>query len=130
MDYIKTIWKNGDVITAEKLNNIEDGIDGIRQEISGVPLVITMDEPRSVSGGAFHHTRGGLTVNELVPCIFKGTGTDDNDRPVAGSYYIGSASVRDDSSISLSTAEGVSLTYFPTADNEYGDTGLLRAGTS
>lgn len=25
-DYIKTEWKNGDIITAEKLNNIEDGI--------------------------------------------------------------------------------------------------------
>ena len=25
-DYTKTIWENGDIITAEKLNNMEDGI--------------------------------------------------------------------------------------------------------
>lgn len=26
MNYEKTTWQNGDIITAEKLNNIEDGI--------------------------------------------------------------------------------------------------------
>lgn len=29
MSYIKTEWDNGDIITAEKLNNVESGIEGI-----------------------------------------------------------------------------------------------------
>lgn len=29
MSYIKNVWANGDTITAEKLNNIEDGIAAI-----------------------------------------------------------------------------------------------------
>lgn len=29
-EYTKTNWQNGDIITAEKLNNIEDGISKIR----------------------------------------------------------------------------------------------------
>ena len=28
MSYTKTSWKNGDIITAEKLNKMEDGIEG------------------------------------------------------------------------------------------------------
>ena len=27
MSYTKTNWQNGDIITAEKMNNIENGID-------------------------------------------------------------------------------------------------------
>lgn len=32
MSYIKNTWANGDVITAAKLNNIEDGIDSIQAD--------------------------------------------------------------------------------------------------
>lgn len=37
MSYIKTQWKTGDVITAEKLNKIENGIVGL--ENNGVFLI-------------------------------------------------------------------------------------------
>lgn len=33
MSYTKQTWANGDVITADKLNHIEDGIDGINNRI-------------------------------------------------------------------------------------------------
>ena len=33
MIYIPTEWKNGDMITAEKLNNIEDGITGMQNRL-------------------------------------------------------------------------------------------------
>ncbi len=124
MDYIKTTWKNGDVITAEKLNNIEDGIDGIRQEISNAPLVITMDEPKAVGEGKFCHTKGGLTVNELATCIFKMASTK-NGNPSVSAIYIGSAVVQDDSYITLRPIDGGVFKYYPTTDNKYGDTGLL-----
>lgn len=29
MVYIKNVWKNGDIITADKLNNIENGLNGL-----------------------------------------------------------------------------------------------------
>ena len=29
MSYTKTTWANGDVITAQKMNNIQNGIEGI-----------------------------------------------------------------------------------------------------
>lgn len=29
MVYVKTVWKNGDIITADKLNNIENGLHGL-----------------------------------------------------------------------------------------------------
>ena len=33
MSYNKKIWKNGDIITEESLNNIEDGIHTAHDEI-------------------------------------------------------------------------------------------------
>ena len=33
MSYVKNIWANGDVITAEKLNNMETGIDSVVPDI-------------------------------------------------------------------------------------------------
>lgn len=32
-NYDKTVWRDGDVITAEKMNNIEDGIEEIESDI-------------------------------------------------------------------------------------------------
>ena len=40
MSYNKTTWVNGDVITAEKMNNIEDGIEGASDGGGADPLVI------------------------------------------------------------------------------------------
>lgn len=37
MSYNKTTWANGDVITAEKLNNIETGVDGANN-----PLIVNV----------------------------------------------------------------------------------------
>lgn len=37
MAYNKTTWANGDVITADKLNNIEDGISNLKK------LIVTFD---------------------------------------------------------------------------------------
>ena len=39
MSYNKTTWANGDVITAEKLNNIEDGIAGAGGGDGGIYII-------------------------------------------------------------------------------------------
>ena len=38
MAYVKTVWETGDVITAAKLNNAEDGIEALQ------PLLLDVDE--------------------------------------------------------------------------------------
>ena len=35
MAYVKTVWADGDVITATKLNNIETGLEGFEVSLSG-----------------------------------------------------------------------------------------------
>lgn len=40
MAYTKNVWVKGDVITAEKLNNMESGIGGRIIEISSIPTTI------------------------------------------------------------------------------------------
>lgn len=51
MAYNKNTWQNGDVITAEKLNNIEDGIENV-------------DSLNLVNGEATHSLRGTGTAEE------------------------------------------------------------------
>ena len=51
MAYNKNTWANGDIITAEKLNNIEDGIENI-------------DSLNLVNGKAIHSLRGTGTAEE------------------------------------------------------------------
>lgn len=43
MSYVKTTWANGDTITAEKLNHIEDGIENCSEGDGGQqePLMVT-----------------------------------------------------------------------------------------
>lgn len=51
MAYNKNTWQNGDIITADKLNNIEDGIEN-------------MDSLNLVNGEAIHSLRGTGTAEE------------------------------------------------------------------
>lgn len=46
MAYVKTTWETGDVITAAKLNNIEDGIAAIK---GVMPITISGDETATLS---------------------------------------------------------------------------------
>ena len=42
MSYTKTTWETGDTITAEKLNNIEDGVEAASSG-SGGPLIVSLN---------------------------------------------------------------------------------------
>lgn len=37
MSYVKNKWSDGDVITADKLNNIENGIENEQVGLTGAP---------------------------------------------------------------------------------------------
>ena len=39
MSYTKTTWQNGDTITAEKLNHIEDGVENLSNNSNILLLV-------------------------------------------------------------------------------------------
>lgn len=55
MSYTKHAWVTGETITAEKLNNIEDGVDDLNQQISGIEDSISdaYDATASYAVGAF-----------------------------------------------------------------------------
>lgn len=52
MSYTKTTWQNGDTITAEKLNHIEDGI----ADVEGGTLVVNSDYNSEVEGKVLDKT--------------------------------------------------------------------------
>jgi len=54
MTYVKQTWQTGDVITAEKLNHIEDGIEAVEAEIpTDASDVGAIASPASPATGAF-----------------------------------------------------------------------------
>lgn len=65
MSYNKTTWANGDVITAEKLNNIETGVEGANN-----PLIVNVtwddEEEKGVADKTFGEIRTALENGQLV----------------------------------------------------------------
>ena len=59
MSYEKNTWEIGDTITAEKLNNMEDGIEG-----AGIVVVNLVD-------GEDHTFVGDMTYSELTATLGK-----------------------------------------------------------
>lgn len=60
MSYVKNKWSDGDVITADKLNNIENGIENEQVDLTGAPgkdgnsvtaIALTTDSSGKVTGG-------------------------------------------------------------------------------
>ena len=43
MSYIKTTWNKGDTITADKLNNIENGIETNETAIGNSVFIVNID---------------------------------------------------------------------------------------
>ena len=89
MSYEKNIWKTGDIVTSEKLNHMEEGIESGGGSGGGVLVVpMTVDESTqgltfqktwkeifdAIAGGSFvigamHDTEGAVqyTITELYP---------------------------------------------------------------
>lgn len=69
MPYTKTIWADGDIITAQKMNNIENGIEGLENQQGGSNTLIithTGNEPQYT----FAQTQTGLGVADLAQALF------------------------------------------------------------
>lgn len=143
-EYIKTEWNTGDVITAEKLNNIENEIANAGGgskiiELSGI-------EPQEVENGDFYPYTDGLTYVDLA-CSYimmhdpkhgalawlimaaapTWTDSDDDDKEIK---YI------DLTSLKVAGAPGgtkvvtadTGLTYYPSSHNDYSMSGFLFHG--
>lgn len=67
MTYTKTVWQDGDIITAQKMNNIENGIEGAGS-IMYVDITSTYDE--STSTTTYSATK---TYNEIKEALDNGT---------------------------------------------------------
>lgn len=66
MSYVKHTWVNNEVISASKLNNIEDGIEEASQSGGGGALIVTS----SYSAGAETMDK---TVQEIYDALMSGT---------------------------------------------------------
>lgn len=58
MSYEKTTWATGDVVTAEKLNNIEDGIANARRGFKTIELL------PSGNDDGYYVVRSGLSMDD------------------------------------------------------------------
>lgn len=83
MSYVKTTWKTGDVVTAVKLNNIEDEVDTLSKE-EKIPAynttdddkVLTVDVSGSTASLAWKAAGGGLPS---IPLNYKNALLKVND---------------------------------------------------
>lgn len=86
----RTVWKSGDVVTPQKLNNIEAGIEELKSGGSGssariIELTINnVDGSTTVSGV----TDPGLTVLDFANTWFYLTYTDTNNEDLAAPFIV------------------------------------------
>lgn len=87
MSYIKQTWETGDIITAEKLNNMEDGIAG---GAGGVMNVTTTDDgAQLVMNKTFAEIKAAYLVGTTIICtmVFSTEyGTETTNALVTGVY--------------------------------------------
>ena len=67
MAYVKTVWETGDVITAEKLNNAEDGIEAAQPFV--VHVSFDLDTEKSIMDKTFAEIRSALMEGKNIPVI-------------------------------------------------------------
>jgi len=88
MSYVKNTWATGDVVTADKLNHIEDGI----ASAGGIlPIGVTIDTDPITSSTVqtLDHTWQEIynaAQNKVYPVVFKLVGGDIKLLPVAATY--------------------------------------------
>lgn len=73
MAYVKTVWETGDVITAEKLNNMEDGMEANEQAIEATDAIIL---------------EGDLTSTDATTWTFSLTDGDVEDITLSPNIYV------------------------------------------
>ena len=68
MSYTKTTWQNGDIITAEKLNHIEDGVAS-GDDSSIIVVTVTKDSNTYTADKTYQEARNVIDSGGI--CIFK-----------------------------------------------------------
>lgn len=119
MAYVKTTWETGDVITAEKLNNMEGGIEALQPMI----VVKTQIEENNTKAGNPEFTLD-KTYTEIMTALQAGvtvficlTDVDEfyRDMVVKADYYQGVYEIVDTANVFYysSTADGTLSTKQP-----------------
>ena len=80
MSYTKTNWETGDVITAEKLNNLEDGasVNKVKQ------LTVTKSGPDWFSSFSFADLQNLVETQGIIPYIVINNGYTSGSQVVEG----------------------------------------------
>ena len=91
MSYTKQTWANGDIITAAKLNHMEDGIAGVEADVSSLDTKLLASMPHDTASGSIANFPDGaaMPVRDLsvdIEPVQAGSGdpSPDNVRPISG----------------------------------------------
>ena len=91
MSYTKQTWANGDIITAAKLNHMEDGIAGVEADVSSLNTQLLASMPHDTASGSIASFPDGaaMPVRDLsvdIEPVQAGSGdpSPDNVRPISG----------------------------------------------
>ena len=91
MSYTKQTWANGDIITAAKLNHMEDGIAGVEADVSSLDTKLLASMPHDTASGSIANFPDGaaMPVRDLsvdIEPVQAGSGdpAPDNVRPISG----------------------------------------------
>lgn len=114
MAYVRQAWKTGDIITAEKLNNIEDGIITNKNFI--IKSTISYDDGTEVLDKTFEEIVVAVKNNGLVPIITMKT----NNLNDARSLLVNINEIRiDEQSHYYAIVTDVGLTFAAEGRNDY-----------
>lgn len=115
MAYVRQTWKTGDIITAEKLNNIEDGIVTNKNFI--IKSTISYDDGTIVLDKTFEEIVVAAKNNGLVPIITMKTTDNLNN---AGSRLANINEIRiDEQSHYYAIVTDVGLIFAAESRNDY-----------
>lgn len=66
MSYVKTVWETGDVITAEKLNNLEAGVESANSE----KIIGTTNTTTGETSLTWNEIKAAIIAGKTVMMIF------------------------------------------------------------
>ena len=132
-DYIKTNWMDGDIITAEKLNNMENGIAKENPQI-----IIDLTDVQKISSetGLFYPYKEGLTMKDLIGSTIITIFSNGASSKIGTAYPILMASDSNSDYLALFSIiyrSGVvlqSIQYYPTTENKYSQSGFFIVSTA
>ena len=92
-EYTKTNWQDGDIITADKMNNIENGVKGIEGELSTVKDGLTAMSTATTSDEGKALKAKTVAGGKVTEWEFGEAGGDDIDIHVDGTALVINTSV-------------------------------------